>query len=1210
MDIAIHNIYMNIAIRDDLKWYSTSKPIQSHGNEISQEALKQTRDIKSPIPEGMLQTSEDQKQSTDKTTTAEIGDEKDEIAATKLLTRRTERGRYREAKSYSNLFAASDTLQEIMYSQIDDLTSKDVFLSSIFKWTLSKEQSITQSKSNFDFFFYMKCDKESLQHDTHSAIRSNLYSNIPALQDLAHQAMVSENYKCLLVIDVPDDFDLELNIALSTKFYSTFLNSTIMIISPFIDMAKIEGKLDKHERVVHVYKKDKHDISDMIKEYVKSKQKWADNVLNQIANDNVNDIRWERFSNDQFLLSLLLFSQHTPSVNDSITTFIISVIDYLIQNSVKNGAVTVDSRQFHVHTKRNENLQRFIIQYANFAKFFPVLLTLGSIAYQNLTGHKTKEPLNGTDEYQRTAAISIGVNVGLLRKTDNESSIEFLHDIFQDVVAALWTVERDTFKECVDTNLTSLQHVPSYAQYLTFLVGIDPKLGPIIAQHMVVLCNKDNRLSEYRQTLGVSPVVAEMNNIWKGIWEEMPFTNEDCPDQYSALVLSDVVQAYQNKYSKLDNLTPAIKEAIISFYLDDVTMEWISYSGSGAFVIFLQQCPNIQKLALTCEALEIIQKSGTNDLLPSLHVLDVRNRRRYPSLPVDWLVLQNVTSLSLYRITFSSHKDKRRFECFVESLKSLKELQLEEIDPEEEMSVRVSSHLKSLTLKIVSLAEIDIQIVSSLESIVVDTLECSDTEIVKIISYIQETKVIKVCDIDFPMRKVRTDIHMLHCKFLRHLRLMSSKTNDIRLTRISETFPHLTVCYLHDITIDGSVCRALETALYSASSLEVLDIDNIRTEWMSVDLSNSAKLRSLKIRQCPVVQMLFCTASLKIIDIDLSNRIVHHTEHVLNTKTENIHGKDTNVGCMTINDKHVRLDISNSSTLNVLKLYLGFKISDIRINVDQLDTITMLNIELEGEAYAQLENIIKRVRKVKNFELNFQTSDRIPRVNLLNCVDLQRLELRNITNASICPWIIRSLRLENLSIRSLNSEEHVGVSDISELLDLVPFTRLEILELEDVDLGDSGLLLTSFNVCLNVVELEDVRMSLSGWFTFVQSLLNIEGCVDVEIMAADIPDEILNIIMSSVMFRISNMRWKDEGSKSIAFEKLERSDRTKHIHKYRDKGILPRVVKPVKLHDVKGKNTLRTRHSIQYSDIDSDSDSDSDIDIDSDSDTEIVAGTR
>ena len=60
MDTPIHNIYMNIAIRDDLKWYSISEPIQSHGNEISQEAFKQKRDIKSPIPEDLLQTSKEQ----------------------------------------------------------------------------------------------------------------------------------------------------------------------------------------------------------------------------------------------------------------------------------------------------------------------------------------------------------------------------------------------------------------------------------------------------------------------------------------------------------------------------------------------------------------------------------------------------------------------------------------------------------------------------------------------------------------------------------------------------------------------------------------------------------------------------------------------------------------------------------------------------------------------------------------------------------------------------------------------------------------------------------------------------------------------------------------------------------------------------------------------------------------------------------------------
>ena len=1161
-DVPSHNIYMNIGIRDDLKLYSTSKLIQSDGNETDQETFKQTIRIKSKIPGDIPQTSEAPKQSTEKSTMAKSGNSKGEITATKVRTRQTQRGRYREAKSFSNLFAAHDTLQEIMYLQIDDLTIKDVFLSSILKWTFSKDdkgQPKTPSKDMFDYFFYIKCDQESLQRDIHSAIRSNLYRDVPALQGLAKQTLMNENYKCLLVIDVPEELNLELNVALRAKFCSIFPNATIMMISPFIDMKNIEEKLDEHARVVHVYKKDQHDLSEMIKEYMKSKSKSADNVLNQIANDNVNDTRWKRFSNDPFLISLLLFSHHTPSGDESIIQFMTNTLNQLLRNGIKNGALSVNStKQFLVDTKRNETLQRIIDQYETVSQCLPILLTLGLIAFQNLTGeHTIKEPSNKREKYHRRDVISVGVKVGLLRKTASESSIAFLHDIFQDWFAALWTVEREMFKEFVDASLTSLQHLPSHAQYLTFLAGLDLKLGPIIAQHIADLCDKDNRILEYRHTLGVSPFVSEMNNIWKGIWEETSLTNGDCQDQYSTLVLSDVVQAYEN----LDHLPPAKKEAIISFYLDDVTKERITYSRLEALVTFLQQCPNIQKLALTCQAVEIIKKSGTTDLLPSLHVLHVQGHPPYNSLPVDWLVLQNVTSLSLCRITFSSDEDKRRVECWIESLQGMKELRLEDIDSAKKLRVRVKSHLKALTLKYVSLEEIYIQIVSSLESIVIYSLKCSDREVLKIISYIQETTIIKECDIVFP----DTVIQMIHCKFLRHLRLTSFYSNSIHLTRISETLPHLTVCNLNRITLDDSVCRALETALHSASSLEVLEIRNINTEWMSVDMSNSTKLRSLTIRQCPLVHLLFCTNSLKI--LDMSGK-VFHTKQVLTTESKSVHSSDKDVGCMTIKDKHVRLDISNSCKLNVLQLtFVPFKISDIQINVDQLETITMRIMELDSVACAQLDNIIKRARKVKYCSLDFKTSGRIPRVNLLNCVYLQSLDTRNITNISVCPWVIRKLKLSEISICTMYNKDHVG--GISELLDLALFSKLECICLDDVKLDDSGLLLTSFNVLVHTVELLDVRMSLRGWFTFIQSLLNVEGriCVDIKALDADIPDEILNIIMSSVMFRISKMDLRVRRYKRVRFEKLECPDWRRHRHGYSTERMLPRVVKPFKHHD-------------------------------------------
>ena len=942
-----------------------------------------------------------------------------------------------------------------------------------------------------------------------------------------------------------------------------------MMIFPFIDMVKVEGKLEEHERVVHVYETDKHDISETIKKSMKSKPKSTDNVLNQISNVDVNDIRWKRFLNDPFLISLLLFSQNTPSEDVSITQLMTNTMNQLLRNGVKNGALSVDSaKQFLIDTSHNETLLRFINQYETASQYLPILLTLGLIAFENLSGeHKSEKKSNGLDEYQRKAAICVGMKVGLLQKTANESSTEFLHDIFQDLFAALWTVEREMFKEFVDTSLTSLQHVSSKMQYLTFLVGLDKRYGPVITQHKADLCDKDDRISEYRQTLGVSPVIAEMNNIWKVISNETSIINENCPDQHSALVLSDVVQAYQNRFSSLDHLTPAMKEAIISFYLDDDTMEWSTYSGSDTFVTFLQQCPNIQKLTLTCEALEIIQKKGINDLLPSLHVLHVQGEMSYPRLPVYWLVLQNVTSLSLCRITFSDNENKERVQRYIESLQGLKELQLEQIDSKEEMSVRVRSHLKALTLKNVLLAEIDIQIVSNLESIVVISLKCSDAEALKIISYIQKTKTIKVCDIDFRRAKVSTDIQMLHCQFLRHLRLISSYTNGIRLTRISETLPHLTVCNLHDVSIDGSVCSSLETALHSASSLEVLEINDIKTEWISVDLSNSTKLRSLTIRKCPVAQLLFCTKSLQILDLSTK---VFHIKQVLTTESKIVHSNDKDVGCMTIKDKHVRVDISNSCKLKVLQFtFVPFKISDIQINVDQLETITIQKMELDSVACAQLENIIKRARKVKYCSLGFKTSGRIPRVNLLNCVYLQSLDIRNITNVSVCPWIIRKLKLSDISICTMYDEDHVG--GISELLDLARLSKLEFICLNDVNLGDSGLFLTSFSVRVHRVELVNVCMSLSGWFTFVQSLLNVEGYVDVDFRSwcddTCIPDEILNIIMSSAMFRISGMDWRDRWDKTVRFEKLEWPDWHRQRHEYRDEHMLHRVVKPIKQYD-------------------------------------------
>ena len=357
MDVPFHKVYMNIAIRNDLKSYSTSKHIQSNENETDQETFKQKGKIKSQIHEGTPQSSVTQTQSTDNSTTAKSRENKDEMATTKLYKSETQRRRFREVKSFFNLFAAYDTLQEIMYIQIDDLTIKDVFLSSILKWTFSKddkEQQIIQSKDTFDFVFYMKCDQGSLRHDIRSAIQSNLYSNIPALQELAKQAMVNEKYKCLLVIDVPDELDVELNITLRTNFSLALPNTTIMMICQFIDMVKVGGKLEEHERVIHVFKKDKHDTSETINDSVKSKPKPTETVLHQIANGKLKDIRWEKFSNDPFLLSLLLYSQHTPNVDDSITRFIINAIDHLLQNGVKNGAVSVDSRQFHVDTKRNE----------------------------------------------------------------------------------------------------------------------------------------------------------------------------------------------------------------------------------------------------------------------------------------------------------------------------------------------------------------------------------------------------------------------------------------------------------------------------------------------------------------------------------------------------------------------------------------------------------------------------------------------------------------------------------------------------------------------------------------------------------------------------------------------------------------------------------------------------------------------------------------
>ena len=405
-----------------------------------------------------------------------------------------------EISSLSQVFFIDGKRAEIVYAQIDEDAVKDIFLSSLIsEWrspNIQSDLTTEMMENGFDFVIYMECSLENMQENMVCTVQENLYKDASNLRDIAIEALKDEKYATLLVIDLLDVSTSEGEIVQKRSQF-IFPNSTVLIVTHCMKIADAQGKMHPCDRVVDIYRKDADDIVAATNECLRSYGRLQDSILTCLIEGKGNDIRWEGFLSDPIIMSLLISTSMNRNIENSITHFLISSVDHLIQNTSRKGRdIHHFLKGFRGKYECNRIMEMYMQEFHNFAKFMPILMTLGSLAFERIFGKEFIRHV--VDDNDRTVAVRFGIEIGLLKNiTDNYPSteIKFTHNIFRSLCTALWMIEIDTgaFIELQATKFETMHDILSHKLLLTLTVGlgIQSPLGRCFLQPTADLSVKD-----------------------------------------------------------------------------------------------------------------------------------------------------------------------------------------------------------------------------------------------------------------------------------------------------------------------------------------------------------------------------------------------------------------------------------------------------------------------------------------------------------------------------------------------------------------------------------------------------------------------------------------------------------------------------------------------------------------------------------------------
>ena len=92
---------------------------------------------------------------------------------------------------------------------------------------------------------------------------------------------------------------------------------------------------------------------------------------------------------------------------------------------------------------------------------------------------------------------------------------------------------------------------------------------------------------------------------------------------------------------------------------------------------------------------------------------------------------------------------------------------------------------------------------------------------------------------------------------------------------------------------------------------------------------------------------------------------------------------------------------------------------------------------------------------------------------------------------------------------------------------------MENVALSVFNIGDDGLSFGSSNASLRYIGLKSIRLTLTGWHAFLQSLQNVEQEVLVKAWNESVPDDIVKQLDDNLVFQIDEYPIDEEGNHLI-----------------------------------------------------------------------------
>ena len=1123
---------MTIAIRDDIK----RDIFRRHGKIRSRR--KRQDEVLSSGSEVSTSTQDTYGSGEDRYSTFEskTGDStanrinEDIFESYELQRHDSENYRYIEAECLMDVLSVNETPAKTIFVQLDDDTMKDVFLSSLVKeWR--------DSHDNSDLVFYMQTNLESLQNDIVSTVHRTLYKGIPVLRDMAFEVLRDENGTSLLVIDIPDCIDSPEQLLQTIRITENgFSHCIIMIISPFIQKAGLKDRINYNDRYVDIFRKESSDIVATARKLA-GKDLTIQRILSEIANPTSSAMASAGFGCDPFFISLLISTSNRCNVDYSITQLFVRTVDNLVQIGVKKRRVNSGALQTFTSEygyMYNQAMEMYTEDAEAFVQYTPMLFFLASFAYRKVFGqHESIYPAGEKHDKCMGAAFEFGISTGLLRRTDDEqqnANIEFTHWSFQSFFAALWTVQTKKHGRIL---FETLDEVLSHKLLLIFSAGLDPQFGRKLTEMIVGISIKDGRILQNRQSLDYSPFVENICSIYIAMTTEGMQVLRRLSEDKMVFAFPDILYSHVGVLEKLMFTT---ESNTLSLYNKDNKI----YRSDEKELItdIIDKCPKLHKLSIDGSIVDILhERMG---VLQSLQVLQVTGQFDYHYIEG----FRRLTCLSLADLQLSK-EEMRGVEIYIRSMINLKELCLKNIKTQmvssadnRGISITTQKFLRSLTVRNACLTEINIKSVSILEELVLDNVQCNSEVQNQVFKCLNAAHNLRVLDARFDQDVETLDLSQSH-------QIERIALEKGRIMNLSPSSYNLKECILRHVALDVSGCASLAALLSIARRIETLKLQHISLpegpEHLELNMNCCECLRTLKIERSPVSRVLLSSKSLTSVMID---------SKALPDQSSNIQSKEDYItqdyvlredeGFIEMKDQIFSMDISNGRSLKYLDLGLmNWKIRKLKFSTDRLEHLNMRFLSLDEDTCQQVENLLMKSTLLRECTLRLsENSYKIRSVNLLNNLCLNKVVIMNVPLQSVCPANITSLYLAGQDKRTQQTKPMNHHSpNTTTVFDFSNFVKLENVALSVFNIGDDGLSFGSSNASLRYIGLKSIRLTLTGWHAFLQSLQNVEQEVLVKAWNESVPDDIVKQLDDNLVFQIDEYPIDEEGNHLI-FKKI------------------------------------------------------------------------